>query len=360
MQKIAIIGASSGQQKLCAKAAELGLYTIGFAWEKTDEMYKNMFSKFYPISITDMDKIVDVCKEEHINGVVSNASDLTAKVVSYVSSKIGLNGNNYPDFIKAENKLYVRHKTNAIPGITPVKAKLITSEQDMFFPCVVKPCVGYGKRGVCFVGNKEAAHDAFEYASQYGEDIFIEEFIPGKEYSIESISFNGRHQIVQITEKLISGAPHFVELGHTQPANIAESVKQKLDILIPQILDSLNFRNGASHIEIKIDTETENIFLIEANLRGGGDEISNTLVGLSTNFDYIEAIILVALDKFIFPKEIKNTENIGICYLCKQSQMHIKKILENSDNILINNVKDCVLTESKTNYDRQGYIIYKL
>lgn len=359
MKKIAIIGASVGQEKLCAKAQELGLYTVGFAWEHTEVKFQNMFSKFYPISITDMDKIVDVCRSENVDGVVSNASDLTASVVAYVTTKLGLCGNNYQDFIRAENKFFVRQKTNLIPELQNVKCKQVTSEQDLFIPCVIKPCVGHSKQGVYFVGCKEDAYTAFEYAKQYSDNIFIEDFITGKEFSIESISYKGRHMIVQVTEKISAGSPHFIELGHIQPASISDSIRKKLDIVIPKILDSINFTNGASHIEIKIDTKTEDIYLIEVNLRGGGGEISNTLVGLSTDFDYLKAMIDVAFGTFVFPKEIKHTNTVGIYHLCEQSQSYIKSILANKENIIINKLNFDKIQVSSTNYDRQGYVIYK-
>lgn len=56
--------------------------------------------------------------------------------------------------------------------------------------------------------------------------IIIEGFLEGgKEYSVESLSYHGRHQVIQITEKITSGPPHCVELGHMQPALLSESLK---------------------------------------------------------------------------------------------------------------------------------------
>ena len=92
--KLAIIGASYGQKPLCEKAKEMGLNTICFSWPQ-GAVCKDVVDRFYPISIIDKDTIVDVCKAEHVDGVVSNASDLTAEVVSYVATCLGLHGNNY-------------------------------------------------------------------------------------------------------------------------------------------------------------------------------------------------------------------------------------------------------------------------
>ena len=98
--KLAIIGASTGQYPLCLKAREMGLETFCFAWEK-GAVCKTVVDHFYPISIFEKDQIVEICKREKIEGVISNASDLTAEVSAYVADKLNLNGTPYKTFMKS-------------------------------------------------------------------------------------------------------------------------------------------------------------------------------------------------------------------------------------------------------------------
>ena len=42
----------------------------------------------------------------------------------------------------------------------------------------------------------------------------VEEYIEGEEYSIEGISFKGKHKFLAITKKFTTGAPNFIETGH--------------------------------------------------------------------------------------------------------------------------------------------------
>ena len=79
--KLAIIGASTGQFPLCKKAKDLGIETFCFAYDK-GAVCKDVVDHFYPISIFEMDKIVAICRDLGIEGVVSNASDVTAEVVA--------------------------------------------------------------------------------------------------------------------------------------------------------------------------------------------------------------------------------------------------------------------------------------
>lgn len=357
-KRIAIIGASTGQLPLCMKAKEMEIETYCFAWPK-DAVCEKFVDYFIPISIFEMDEIVERCKEYQIDGVVSNASEATALVVAYVAEKLGKIGTPYEVFLKIQNKEYVRQTTNSIDGLGRVKYRVGKANEILSTfptPYVLKPIRGASKKGVNFVDRDTISQIVIP--SDLEDAIFMaEQYIDGQEYSVETISYKGRHEIVQITEKIGTGAPHFVELEHHQPAMLTVSVYQKIQNLIPQILSSVEYTNGASHIEIKIDSE-ENIYLIEINPRGGGDYISNNLVGLSTDYDYLKQMILVALDQYE-SVPITNKAYAGIYFL----SAHTKRLLPYFDLPL----QDWVVKKERTgeelivscsNYDRNGYIMY--
>lgn len=46
----------------------------------------------------------------------------------------------------------------------------------------------------------------------------IEEYIEGAEYSVETISYQGTHTLLAITKKYTTGNPHYIEVGHLEPA----------------------------------------------------------------------------------------------------------------------------------------------
>ena len=356
-KRLAIIGASTGQLPLCQKAKELGLETFCFAWPK-DAVCKDYVDYFIPISIFDMDKIVELCKEYHIDGVVSNASEATALVVSYVAEKLGKPCTPYQTFLNIQNKEYVRRTTNTIKGLTPIQYEIGKSQDILQVfprPYVLKPIKGAAKKGVNFVDDK-SIHE-ISIPEDLNDALFMaEQYVEGQEYSVETISFKNQHQIVQVTEKIGTGAPHFVELEHHQPALLTTSVSDQLKIVIPQILSSIGYINGAAHIEIKIDAK-DNIYLIEVNPRGGGDYISNELVGLSTDYDYLKQMIDVALDQYE-PIEIHNKAYAGIYFL----SAHTKRLLPYFDSykdwMVMKERMEGELTLSCSNYDRNGFIIY--
>lgn len=357
--KLAVIGASTGQLPLCKKAKELGLRTICFAWPK-EAVCKDAVDKFYPISIREKDVVVDICMAEQIDGVVSNASDFTAEIVSYVSTHIHLHGIDYENFLKLKDKSVIRQMTSNVNNLCQVRSYSHSEAENVPFPCVVKPKTGAAKKGVVFVNDLKGLKNAIKKDLLESEDVIIEEYISGREISVETISYEGKHYVIQITDKENSGAPHFVELAHHQPSSISKEVWGKIERIVPDMLDAVGFRNGASHIEMKVDGNN-NVYLIEINPRGGGDEISNTLVQLSTGYDYLKGMIDVALGQFR-PPVVKQKRFSGIYYLCKQNADLLPVFLSKQQTPwLIEKKFDSVegLSEAIDNYSRNGYLIYQ-
>lgn len=353
--KLAIIGASTGQLPITLKAKELGHTVISFAWDK-GAVCKEYADKFYPISILEMDKIVEVCREEKVDGVVSNASDLTSEISAYVATQLGLNATDHKAYEIIKDKAAVRERTKNIPYLSHVENFKYTGKEKISFPCIVKPTVGNGKKGVSFVNNEKDLEAALAYTQKEPDcTIMVEQFIGGQEISVESISYKGKHYVIQITEKENDGAPHFVELSHHMPADIPEEIKEKIRQIVPQILTNVGITNGASHTEMKIFNGE--VYLIEVNPRGGGDQFS-TLIKYSAGYDYTKGMIDVALDTFEEPV-LSKVGYAGIFFLAEQ-RIHRLKYFQKKQpwEIARNYDPSAPIVHSVSNYDRGGWIIY--
>ena len=356
--KLAIIGASTGQRNLYRKAKDMGLYVVGFACDK-GVLTEDLYDEFHEISVTDTEGIVTVCRKLDVKGVVTNASEFLMPLTSCIAERLGLNCTPSETIRNIQNKNYVRKLTEGIPDLAFPKYCLYPDVLSNVFPCVVKPVKGASKKGVAYCADENDFGKAIKYADDGQTEILVEEFIPGREFSVESLSYRGTHSIVQITDKDNSGPPHFVELGHHQPSSLPDSVITRVRKCIAVILDRVGFENGASHIEMKYDEKTDRLFLIEINCRGGGDHISDTLVNLSTDCDYIKEIINISLDRYSV-REYRNTGYAGISYLSKQNPGILKYFTEHPQpNWIVRTERtNNELSESTSNYDRDGFIIY--
>lgn len=297
-KNLAIIGASYLQLPLIERAKEMGYTTHVFAWAAND-IGETAADSFYPISIVEKDQIVEKCREIGIDGICSIASDLAAVTVNYVAEKLGLTGNSMACTLKSTNKHHMRRAFEA--GGDPSPKSILVNEQtdldalELTYPIIVKPTDRSGSRGIYKLETPEGLADAVRASMGEGfeKKVLVEEFVEGDEYSVEGISFGGHHQILTITQKFTTGAPHFIETGHREPAPISAEMFEKVKQVVMHALDSLEIRNSASHSEIKITPDGQ-IRLIEIGGRMGGDCIGSDLVRYSTGIDFVRAVIQVA------------------------------------------------------------------
>lgn len=298
-RKLAIIGASYLQVPLIEKAKTMGLETHVFAWAAGDPG-EELADFFYPISIVEKEAILEQCRKIGIHGICSIASDLATITVNYVAEEMGLIGNSSVCTHISTNKHAMR-KAFAENGDPSPKSFLVSSADDLvgkplLYPVIVKPLDRSGSRGITKLEIPEGLDAAITRAKSQGflKSALVEEFAAGTEYSVECISWEGKHSFLAMTRKYTTGSPHFIETGHIQPAPIDPLLLEKVKQVVFHALNSLQIRYGASHSEVKI-REDGAITIIEIGARMGGDLIGSDLVELSTGVDFVKAVIDVAL-----------------------------------------------------------------
>lgn len=301
-EKLVIIGANDFQNQLILKAKELGYETHVFAWQSGDVGEKTA-DFFYPISVTEKEKILEKCKDIKPVGVCSIASDLTSITVNFVAENLGLPCNPTSNTLGYTNKFEMRKKMKANGVKTPAFIKVNDSPDtwklDGFkFPVIVKPTDRSGSRGITKVYSMDGIEEAVHYSTKdsFEKSAIIEEFIEGNEYSCECISYHGKHHFLAFTKKYTTGSPNFIETGHCEPSDIKIEDQEKIKENIFKALDALNIQNSASHTEFKID-ENGNFGIIEIGARMGGDCIGSDLVRISTGYDFVKMVIDVAVRK---------------------------------------------------------------
>lgn len=362
MKKIAIIGASYLQLPLVLKAKEMGLETHCFAWEE-GAVCKEICDFFYPISILDKEIILDICKNINIDGITSIASDAAVPTVCFVAEKMNLIANNYSDALSATNKYEMRKRfiQNNVSCPQFLVAESNYSVEGFRFPLIVKPTDRSGSRGVMKIEKFEELQDAVKRAQNesFTKQAIIEEYISGVEVSVETISWQGQHYILAITDKVTTNEPYFVELEHHQPSNLSDDIQEKVKKETLKALSALNINYGASHAEFKITAAGE-VFAIEVGARMGGDFIGSHLVKLSTGYDFVKGVVDISLGNFEEPK-LNDEKCAGVYFLCKETK-HLLPIIQNSgkySEIVETEITDSELHNIQCSADRSGYLIYQ-
>lgn len=363
-EKIAVIGANEPLISFYRQAKALGYEVIGIAIEK-GAVCKKYCDRFYPISFADKDDVVEVCHKEKVDGIISFSLESALPTVTYVANKLGLVSNS-EESIKLTKSKFAQRQALEKAGIPVPKYYLIENVADLVkvqcrFPVIVKPVDSGGSQGICKVESQDKLKEAYNYAISFSRTskAIIEEFVDGREFSVEYISHQGKHYFLQITDKVTSGAPRFVEMQHHQPADIPETVWNRIKAMVEGALTALKIENSASHTEIKWNSNDE-LYIIETGARMGGDYITSDLVRLSTGYDFVEGAIKLAIGKFEVPT-FPEPMHSGVYFYSKLAPEvgEIIKHHEKYPEIVEWEYSDEPLMEVKSNADRRGYFLYQ-
>lgn len=114
----------------------------------------------------------------------------------------------------------------------------------------------------------------------------------GPEVSVETLSFDGHTHIIAITDKVTTGSPEFVEMGHSIPSQLSIDTKLQIEKVVIAAIKAVGINNGPSHTEIIITKDGPKV--VELGARLGGDNITTHLVPFATGVDMVEACIEIA------------------------------------------------------------------
>lgn len=301
---IMILGASILQLPAIQKASQMGLRVVAVDMNPEAIGFSEPGIEKEVISTIDIPNVLAAAKRHKIDGIMTLASDMPMRTVAVVAKELGLVGITEDTALKATNKAFMRQSLQEhgvpIPKFFRVSdpAQYEAAVSQMDGPFMVKPADNSGSRGIVKVEDKkdrEAVEKAYAYSreSSRSGDVVVEEYMEGPEVSVETLTVNGECHVIQITDKLTTGAPHFVEMGHSQPTRLPAETANAICQVAKAANRAVGISQGPSHTEIIVTKTGPKI--VELGARLGGDCITTHLVKLSTGVDMVECCIRLAL-----------------------------------------------------------------
>lgn len=300
-QSIMIFGAGINQLELIREANKMGITTVVVDPENNPPG-KNEADHFYQVAGNDYEKTKSIALKHNINGLVTGQMEKPLRLMAKLASELGYIFHSPEVVEKSLNKwlmkqAFIEHQIPCAKGKLFKNDDAITKEslKDFSFPVIIKPQDAFSSKGVFKTDRHEDVSRHVNQTRSFSSEgkVIVEEFLDGKEYSVESITYRGKTTVIQITEKFLSKQPYTVEMGHLQPADISENKKEKIKRVVEKAISAIGIDNSASHAEVMMTSDGPK--LIEIGARLGGDFIASHLTKASTGISMDKAAIQVAL-----------------------------------------------------------------
>lgn len=266
----------------------------------------------YRQSIADVAGVVRLAETLHgtyqFVGVVTNHEPALAAVQG-IADALGLPSGGAGALLR--DKAAVRRALTGSSLALPWRMLASRADLDLFvrergLPCIVKPTRGSASLGVFPV--KEVADlervwthiqviraEGHRYSAVLPvHDFLVERFVDGPEFSVESMSAHGRHEILAVVEKTTNDRR--VEIAHTVPARLADEDRAGVVSTVVEFLDLVGLRAGPAHTEVIIGPD--GVVVIESHARTGGDGIP-ALVAAVTGRDSERELIGLATGRVV-------------------------------------------------------------
>ena len=180
---------------------------------------------------------------------------------------------------------------------------------------------GSGSRGISFYYKK-----TINTNKQY----IIQEFISGIEVSIETVSLNSKHELLNVSYRILKD---YKSASIIYSPIFDTTINKFFKKEVIKVLKRLNVLNGICHIEA-ILTNDKKFFPIDLNIRTGGAGISSQLMPSTMNLNLTKIDFKILSNQLNTLKKIKIKKNLkyGILIYEYKDSLHLKKKLKNFKN----------------------------
>ena len=323
------------------------------------------------INIVDEESCLNYAMEQHIDGVLTAATDFSVLTMSRIAEAMHLPGINYAAAKSIKNKAEVRkclYDAHADDTGYSYEIDNLESVREMLpliqFPVMVKPCDGSGSRGASRVDRAEDFEEACKFAmnGSITHRAVAEPFVVGKEYGVESFVDNGEIHVLGIMQKEMTQPPFYAELGHAIPSGLSLEMENKIRKCVEKALIALEVNHGSVNMDLLIGDDGD-VHIVDVGARMGGNLIGSHIIPIGTGINYMENMIRASVgDTTDFnpqnaPRPVA-TKLLALTPGTIASLPDFKQIEDQNDVIIEHHLHvGDVIKEYHTNLDGCGYVV---
>lgn len=298
-KKMMILGAGIYQVPIIRKAKELGLFTIVVSCEGNYPGFE-LSDKCYYIDTTDAKKVLEVARQEDIDGICTLGSDVALISLGRVCSELNLCGLSYNAAQYSTNKSKMKDAFTS-NNVRTAKHHTFSSLEELYAayeqlskPVILKVVDRSGSRGIVKVDSAKEIGTAYEKLVDVTKlDYFIiEEFLEGEEFGAQAFIYNGEVKFVMPHGDMLFHSDTGVPIGHYVPYELEENVLFDLKRQLENSVRALYFDNCAVNADFIFCNQK--IYVLEIGGRAGATCLPE-MTSIYYGIDFPRMIVEAAL-----------------------------------------------------------------
>ena len=307
MQKLLLLGGSRYLMPVIREAHALGVYVITCDYLPHNHAHPYA-DKYINASIIDRELILQIAREEQVDGIMSFATDPGVLTAAYVAEQLGLPSCGSFESVRIlQNKdlfrAFLSEHGFRVPEAHSYSApeEALTDVDRLPYPVIVKPVDSAGSKGVSRVDGPEALEAAIRFAfdKSLGGRVIVERFIEQAGCSSDSdcFSIDGKLVFASFSAQRFdrSAANPYTPAAYSWPSTFTPEQEAELRAELQRLITLLGLRTSLYNIETRVGTDGVS-YIMEVSPRGGGNRLSECLE-LATGQKLVKNAVLAALGR---------------------------------------------------------------
>lgn len=362
-------------ERAIIRAQKLGLEVIVGDTPSSLEKYQHLLKaadELVAVDYTNYDELFSMTQQIHQRkklDAIFTFKEAGLYHVSKIQHELKMCGNP-PEVVNCCLDKYKTRQTLKNAGLKSPEFALCKSVEEVYefwgrhnHPIILKPNNQQGSIGVIKINSEAEIEGAFNECFKHSKDdgaILAEEFIDGKEISIEAAVYRNELELFGVTEKFLFPGT-FVESGHMSPYK--EGNYRFYHSFIQDVIRILGIKFGPLHIEA-FHTKEE-LVVGEVHTRYGGDNIV-TITETAMDCDMHTPIFSQLADVPYTVKSHTSKSTSAVRFLNSPPgtvrSVEVTKDLKHLEGLVDFRI-DCkagdMIQPMKSSYDRVGWVLAK-
>lgn len=318
-KKLLIIGGAFQHCKLVEAAKELGVITYVTDYLPLNQApAKQIADHYWMYNITEIDEMVDKCRQEGIDGVIATSLDACQKPYQKLCAKLGVPcfGTEEQFRILTDKNLFKSYcRKCGVDVIPEYQAEDFASEeicsQRVSFPLLVKPGESRGSRGQSICHNYEEAVAAISFAraESSNDEVVIEKYMgQANDFSMTILMLGGKAYPFRTVDRILGKYEDGLDklaVGSASPSVFTSLYMENVHDRVEKLYQEIGLCNAPVFMQGFVDGDTVRFYDPGLRLPGGEYErMFRAACGKNPFYPLIEFALTgaVSQDQFVFAK----------------------------------------------------------
>lgn len=298
-KKLLVLAGAAVHCKVVETAKRMGIYTIVTDY-LADSPAKKLADEAWMLNIVDVDAIVERCKAENVDGVLTFCIDPSQRPYQAICEKLEV-----PCYCTkkqiltmTDKKIFKEYCIAHGVDVIPDYSENDITHNKVEYPVLIKPAISRGSRGQTICYSKDETVNALIFAKRESnnDQALIEKYMGGKQdFTISYLIIDKVPYITKIGDRYLGRTQDHLDkqcIATISPSRYTKMYVDKVEPSVRRMIASLGIKFGPVFLQGFIDGETVRFYDPGMRFSGGDFDL---ILRDNTGFDTMKTLIYFAL-----------------------------------------------------------------